>query len=77
LNKPNEELAQFHFKDASDVEITSSSPLNTSSPFLFLEGSETKNVILMNNNFKELGNIVEHDGSIDGSEITELNNLKK
>jgi hypothetical protein len=75
LAMPNKELAQFHIKESSNIEMQACSPINTSSPFIYLEGSKTKNITLMNNNFQEINNLVGTDDNFDESEIIEFNNL--
>jgi hypothetical protein len=77
LSTPNEKLSQIHFKDAANIEINSSKPVKTNSPFLFLEGNEIKNVTLLNNNFYELDKIVEYDKEFNKTELKEFNNFKK
>jgi len=70
-------LSQLFFNEVSDVEIKDSSPTYSSSPFIYLEGSDTRNVILQNNNFYKINRVVEFDESFKKSELIEFNNLKK
>jgi hypothetical protein len=74
---PNKARAQLLFKDASGIAISGSRPAGTSAPFLFLEGSETRDITLLNNNFQRLDDIVKMDRAFDRAELTQLNNLKK
>lgn len=73
----NKSLAQLHFKESTGIEIKSSSPSNTASPFLFLEGAKTSSIILQNNNVININKVFETDGSFNESEIIEYNNLKR
>jgi hypothetical protein len=77
LTMPNKDLAQLKFKEASAIEISASRPMRTLSPFVFLEGAETSDVTLLNNNFHKLNEIVETDDAFNKAELTEFNNLKK
>ena len=73
--EPNIELPQFHFKESSVIEIVSSTPAKTVTPFLYLEGSKTKKVYLQNNNFTYLDEIFDHDELFDIHELNEYNNI--
>ncbi len=73
---PNKKLSQLYFNEVSDIEIKNSSPTYSSSPFLYLEGADTRNVILQNNNFYKTNRVVEFDESFKKSELIEFNNLK-
>lgn len=77
LVTPNNELSQIYFKDATNIEINSSKPIKTNSPFLFLEGKGTKDVTLLNNNFYLIDKIVEYDKEFDKAELKEFNNFRK
>ena len=77
LVTPNKQLAQFMFKDASAIEISSSRPAITPAPFLYLEGADTRDITLMNNNFKNLKTIVQSDKQFNKKELTQFNNLTK
>ena len=76
LNTPNRALAQFNFKDAKGVQIRSTQPTSTIAPFIFLEGN-TKEVILMNNNFRGINKLIESDDQFDRNELIDFGNLKK
>jgi len=77
LKVPNKALSQFIFKDSSAVQISASRPTSTTSPFLYLEGAATRNVTLMNNDFRTLNRIVETDDAFNRTELEEYNNLMK
>jgi hypothetical protein len=76
LARPNRDLAQLKFKDASGIEISASRPAKTAAPFLALEGAKTSKVTLLNNNFQKLNKIVEWDDAFDKAELKAHNNLK-
>ncbi|MBN1482809.1 right-handed parallel beta-helix repeat-containing protein [candidate division KSB1 bacterium] len=76
LATPNQKLAQFCFKDASGIEMCSSRPTATASPFLFLEGAATRDITLRNNNFAKVKKIVDMDDAFEKEELLEFNNLK-
>ena len=71
----NKKLAQFHFKESTSVEVKSCTPAFSVSSFLSLEGEGSKNVVLHNNNFLKLKNIVEFKKAFQSKELIELNNL--
>ncbi|MBN2089892.1 right-handed parallel beta-helix repeat-containing protein [candidate division KSB1 bacterium] len=77
LITPNKELAQFKFKDAASIEINGSRPTASVAPFLFLEGKNTSNVLLLNNNFRHIKNIVKMDAMFNKSELVLSNNLNR
>jgi len=77
LTVPNKELPQIHFKASSMIEIVSSTPTNTASPFLYLEGGETEKVYVQNNNFSYLDFVLDYDEQFNITELKELNNFKK
>lgn len=72
---PNKELPQLHFKESSMIEIVSSTPANTATPFLYLEGASTKKVYLQNNNFSSLDFVTAYDDHFISKELKELNNI--
>jgi len=72
---PNKELPQVHFKESSMIEIVSSTPANTKTPFLYLEGTKTKKVYLQNNNFTYLDEIFDNDDLFNIQELKKINNI--
>ena len=73
----NQALAQLQFKNATGIEVSTSQPTHTGSPFLHLEGDLTRDVILFNNNFSQLDQIITTDSAIDHETIIQFNNVKK
>lgn len=71
----NIELPPLHFKESSMIEIVSSTPAKTVTPFIYLEGTETKKVYLQNNNFTYLDVIFDHDELFNIQELKEFNNI--
>lgn len=54
----------------------SSTPVNTVTPFLYLEGPETKKVYVQNNNFTYLDVVFDHDELFNIEELKEFNNIE-
>jgi hypothetical protein len=73
----NKEGAQFVFKDASDIQLSSGKPAASDAPLLRLEGAATKNVVLMNNRLLGIPHILESGDGFDSSEFIDFNNLKE
>ncbi len=71
----NRELPLLHFKESSSIQITSCSPSGLTSPFVYLEGNSTKDVIIQNNNLFKVRQIIQYEDNVDENEITEFNNL--
>lgn len=77
LASPNGSLAQLKFKDATGIEITASHPESSKTPFVFLEGTKTRDVKLLNNNFCNVDTVIQTDQTVDKTQIREFNNLNK
>lgn len=77
LAAPNQALPQFHFKDSSNIELKMNSPAATSTEFLYLEGARTSNVVVHNNNFTNIGTVVELHESVVPSELIDANNIRR
>ena len=77
LAQPNQQLSQFMFKDASTVELSACRPTRTASPFVFLGGTKSRDVSLLNNNFSKLSKISQTDKAFNRAELREFNNLTK
>ncbi len=73
---PNKALPQVHLKESSEIEIVSCTPSNTETPFLFLEGAETREVYVYNNNFSYLDAIFGHDELFNINELKEYYNIE-
>ena len=74
---PNMLLPQFHFRESTNIEIRDCSPAFSESPFLLLEGQTTKDVLLMNNDFRKVGQFTEFADGFSGEELLEVNNVSK
>ena len=70
----NQELPQVHLKSSSAIEISDSAPVHSASPFLYLEG-ETDKIVIFNNNFVNIRNLVAYDPTYQGGEIVQFNNV--
>ncbi len=71
----NEDLATLHFNESSSVEVKSCSPAPTNSSFIYLEGNNTKNIVLHNNNLLKSKSIVKFGGNFNPNELTEVQNI--
>ncbi len=75
LEVPNTRLPQVHFKESSVIEITDSHPTHTETPFLYLEGADTRKVYILNNNFSNIDVVYHYNEGFKVQEIFELNNI--
>ncbi len=72
----NQELPLLHFKESSSINISDSSPSGISTPFIYLEGESTKDVVIQNNNLLKVHQSIKFENTVDKNEITEFNNLR-
>lgn len=77
LAEPQRSVPQFVFKDARNVEMKLNTPAFTSTPFLLLEGEKSKEIVVHNNNFRKLEEVVEFGEGFDKAEYISVDNLIK
>lgn len=71
----NKKLPLLYFKESSSVEIKSNSPAPSLSPFLHLEGKNSKNIVTHSNNLLNFNKLFSYSDDFATSELIDINNI--